>query len=158
MNVRNADEAEINQLAAIWYQGWQDAHAEILPAELKSIRTLESFRERLSAALETVRVAGPFGAPVGFSMIKGDELYQLYVSAESRGSGVAVTLIADVEERLRERSVKIAWLACAIGNDRAARFYEKSGWRRVGNMINELETPNGIFPLEVWRYEKLLLV
>jgi hypothetical protein len=52
--------------------------------------------------------------------------------------------------------VWVAWLACAIGNERAARFYEKRGWRRAGNMINELETADGIFPLEVWRYEKRL--
>ena len=47
-----------------------------------------------------------------------------------------------------------SWLACAIGNERAAKFYEKHGWSRVGNMINQLPTPDGMFPLEVWRYEK----
>jgi RimJ/RimL family protein N-acetyltransferase len=67
-----------------------------------------------------------------------------------------MALIADVETRLAKSGVETAWLACAIGNDRAARFYEKCGWRRVGKMINELETPDGIFPLEVWRYEKVL--
>ena len=49
-----------------------------------------------------------------------------------------------------------AWLACAIGNDRAARFYEKCGWTRMGTMINEAETSRGPFSLEVWRYEKQL--
>jgi ribosomal protein S18 acetylase RimI-like enzyme len=156
MNLRNAETFEIDQLAGIWYQGWQDAHAEILPAELKRLRTLESFRERLEGALESVRVAGPSGAPVGFSMTKADELYQLYVSAQARGTGVAAALIADVEARLAGSGVETAWLACAMGNDRAARFYEKCGWQRVGRMINELETSNGIFPLEVWRYEKVL--
>ena len=156
MDVRTPREAEIDQLADIWYRGWQDAHADILPAELKRLRTLKSFKERLDAALDTVRVAGPAGDPMGFCMIKGDELYQLYVSAESRGTGVAAELIADAEDRLKKNGVHTAWLACAIGNDRAARFYEKRGWRRVGKMINELETPEGIFPLEVWRYEKRL--
>jgi hypothetical protein len=27
----------------------------------------------------------------------------------------------------------------------------------LGNMIQEMETTEGIFPLEVWRYEKRLL-
>jgi RimJ/RimL family protein N-acetyltransferase len=54
------------------------------------------------------------------------------------------------------QGVETAWLACAIGNERAARFYEKCGWRRTGNMINYAETANGAFPLEVWRYEKVL--
>jgi ribosomal protein S18 acetylase RimI-like enzyme len=89
----------------------------------------ESFRNRLEAALPDVRVVGPLGAPVGFCIIKRAELYQLFVSAASRGSGVAAALIADAEARLSERGVETAWLACAIGNARAARFYEKCGWR-----------------------------
>ena len=156
MEIRNAEEHEIDQLAQIWYKGWLDAHKAIVPAELARVRTLESFGPRLREALADVRVAGPSGAPVGFSMLKDDELYQLYVSAEARGSGVAAALIADAEARLAESGVETAWLACAIGNDRAARFYEKSGWRRAGNMINHLETTAGPFDLEVWRYEKAL--
>jgi ribosomal protein S18 acetylase RimI-like enzyme len=156
MDVRDAEEHEIDVLTTIWHDGWNDAHAEILPAALKRVRTFERLRERLHEGLRTVRVAGPSGAPVGFSMIKDDELYQLYVSAQARGSGVASALIADAEARLAAAGFKTAWLACAIGNDRAARFYEKSGWRRVGNMINHLETPAGVFDLEVWRYEKSL--
>jgi len=156
MNVRIAERAEINQLADLWYDGWRDAHAQIVPAELTRLRTRESFRNRLEAALPDVRAVGPLGAPVGFCIIKGDELYQLYVSAGSRGSGVAAALIADAEARLSERGVETAWLACAIGNERAARFYEKCGWRLARRMVNELDTVEGTFPLEVWRYEKSL--
>ena len=156
MNVRNAAHGEIDQLARLWYDGWQDAHAEILPAELKRQRTLESFRQRFEVALADTRVVGPVGAPVGFCIVKGDELYQLYVSAASRGSGVAAILIADAESRLLEPGVETGWLACAIGNERAARFYEKYGWHGAGAMINNLDTTEGVFPLEVWRYEKRL--
>ena len=154
MDVRNADEAEIDQLAQVWYDGWQDAHAEILPAELRRLRTLESFRDRLREALPQVRVTGTVGAPAGFCIVEDDELYQLYVSAKSRGSGIAAALVADAETRLWKAGVKTAWLACAIGNGRAARFYEKCGWHRVGVMTSRLPTQEGIFPLEVWRYEK----
>jgi ribosomal protein S18 acetylase RimI-like enzyme len=154
MDVRPAEAGEIDHLAKLWYDGWQDAHALILPADLARLRTLESFRDRLQAALPNVRVAGPSGEPVGFCIVQGDELYQLYVSAQSRGSGVAAALIADAEARLSESGVETAWLACAIGNERAARFYEKCGWRRIGTVVSQLETSKGIFPLEVWRYEK----
>jgi GNAT superfamily N-acetyltransferase len=154
MEVRDAEAQEVDALARIWYDGWKDAHTGIVPPELKRIRTEESFTERMRAALPSVRVAGPSGAPVGFHMLKDDELYQLYVSAGARGSGVAAALIADAEARLADAGFETGWLACAIGNDRAARFYEKSGWRRVGNMMNPLETPDGVLNLEVWRYEK----
>ena len=154
--VRRAEESELDQLAQLWYSSWQDAHARIVPPELTRLRTLESFRERLQAALEDIRVVGAPGRPAGFSIIKGDELYQLFVGAESRGAGVAAALIEDAEARLANAGVETAWLACAIGNDRAARFYEKRGWHRAGTIVNRLETPEGEFLLEVWRYEKPL--
>ena len=154
VHVRNAEAAEIGWLARLWREGWVDAHLEIVPAELARGRTLESFRERLEKLIANVRVVGPSGAPVGFHIVKEDELYQLYVDAEARGSGVAAALVADAETQIANAGFETAWLACAIGNDRAARFYEKCGWRRVGNMINVLELPSGEFHLEVWRYEK----
>jgi GNAT superfamily N-acetyltransferase len=154
MDIRSALPGEVESLARLWSDGWQDAHADILPAKLARHRTEASFRERLRAALPSVRVAGPPGGPVGLCMVKGDELNQLYVSAIARGSGAAAALLADAESRIAAAGITTAWLTCAIGNERAARFYEKSGWRRAGNMINQLETPAGVFPLEVWRYEK----
>ena len=158
MNVRFARKDEIDRLAKIWFDAWQDAHAQIVPPALARLRTLESFRRRLEAAFTSIRVVGPAGAPAGFCIVMGDELYQLFVSAEARGTGVARALIDDAEARLAESGVKRAWLACAIGNERAARFYEKCGWRRTGTMINHLRTEEGPFDLEVWRYEKSLNV
>ena len=154
MDVRAAEIGDLDPLARLWYDGWQDAHARILPADLARHRTLDSFRHRLQGALARVRVVGPYAQPSGFCMLKHDELYQLYVTAKARGSGVAAALLADAEERLAAGGVETAWLACAIGNERAARFYAKHGWRRVGTMSNPLETPDGLVRLAVWRYEK----
>lgn len=156
MDVRAAEETELDQLAGIWHDGWQDAHARILPAELARHRTPESFRHRLLEALASLRVVGPPGQPSGFCIIKDNELYQLYVATGARGSGAAAALLADAEKRLHALGVKTAWLACAIGNERAAKFYEKSGWHRTGNMIVQLPIQDGFFPLEVWRHEKSL--
>ena len=127
-----------------------------MPPELTALRTLESFRDRLQAALPNVRAVGPFNEPVGFCIVKGSELDRLFVSAQVRGLGVAAALIADGEARLAESGVETAWLGCAIGNERAARFYEKCGWIRAGTMVSHLETTQGVFPLEVWRFEKRL--
>jgi ribosomal protein S18 acetylase RimI-like enzyme len=156
IQVRTADDAEIDHLAQLWHEIWHETHAPLQPQELIRLRTLESFRERLRAALPDVFVVGPPGAPVGFYVLKGNELYQLFVSPAARGSGVAAALIADAEARLRRRGVKTAWLVCAIGNHRAARFYEKNGRRLAGTIINPAETSHGPFPLEEWRYEKQL--
>lgn len=154
--VRDASPADIEPLAALWFDGWQEAHAAILPEELKRDRTPERFAERLAAALSDVRVAGAPGDPRGFHMLKGGELNQLYVSARARGAGVASALIADAERQLAARGFTTAWLDCAIGNLRAARFYEKSGWHRTGEVVSNLTTPEGVVSIRVWRYEKPL--
>ena len=156
MNPRSATEADLEPLARIWYDGWRDAHADILPEELARQRTLESLRDRLPAMLTSIRTIGAHGAPLGFHFVRDRELNQLYVSREARGAGVAAALIADAEARLRDSGVDVAWLACAIGNHRAARFYEKSGWQRVGIVIEQVPIPDSTLPIEVWRYEKPL--
>ena len=156
MQIRTAEASEVDSLARLWFDAWREAHAHLVPPELTRARTLESFRDRLRAAIGETRVVGAVGAPAGFCIVKDDELYQLFVAPQARGSGVAAALLADGEARLLAGGVTQAWLACAIGNDRAARFYEKSGWRRLATMINELETVEGRFLLEVWRYEKTL--
>jgi GNAT superfamily N-acetyltransferase len=156
MNVRDADPAELDALTVLWHEAWRDAHAEIVPPRLTVLRTRDNFRERLERLLPATRVVGPPGSPTGFCTVKEDELYQLFVAAPARGSGAAAVLLADAEARLAGSGVTTAWLACAIGNNRAARFYEKCGWHMVRTMVNELDTPDGIFRLEVWRYEKAL--
>jgi GNAT superfamily N-acetyltransferase len=157
VEIRPAETADVARLTRIWYDGWQDAHADIVPEELKRVRTVESFEQRLRDALADTRVVGSAGAPLGFCMMKGDELYQLYVAAEARGTGAAQALIADAEQRHAAKGAPLIWLACAIGNHRAARFYEKSGWRNAGVRTIQLDMPHGEhFPLEIWRFEKPL--
>ena len=156
MHVRPAVEAELDQLAQVWFDAWHEAHAQIVPAALIRIRTLRNFRDRLQAVLPHTRTVGAVREPLGFCVVKDDEVYQLFVSKPARGTGVASALLADAEARLAANGVSTAWLACAIGNERAARFYEKSGWRRVGTVVNLAETSAGTFALDVWRYEKEL--
>jgi len=156
VNARDPHASEISALARIWHDGWHDAHAALMPEALTRARTLERFSERMETHLPQARVVGQIGAPLGFYMLEGDELSQLYVSSTARGTDAAAALIADAEMRLRERGIETAWLSCAIGNDRAARFYEKSGWIFAGTFISRLETPEGSFDVEVQRYEKRL--
>ena len=156
MKVRRAEKAEVGQLARVWYDAWQDAHAEIVSLELPRLATLARLEERLVALLPSVRVVDVSEEPAGLCAIQDDELYLLYVSADARGTGVAAALLADAEARLLEAGIEIAWLGCAVGNDRAARFYEKWGWRRMGTMVKQLGTPDGEVPLDVCRYEKRL--
>ena len=155
--IRKAEASEIGALARLWHAGWQDAHAAVLPPELARLRTLESFEERLGDMLPDVRVVGDRGAPLGFCAIRHDELDQLFVAPDGRGAGIAAALVADAEARLAAHGVETAWLICAIGNHRAARFYEKCGWHLAATAVHRLSTIAGPFDLEAWRYEKRLV-
>ena len=154
ITVRDAEPDEIDQIARVWFDSWRDAHEQIVPAHLTAARTLASLRDRVAASISNLRVVGDRGNPVGFVQVKEDELHQIFVAAAARGTGAAAALIADAEERIADDGFKTAWLACAIGNDRAARFYEKQGWRQVENMLGHFRTDHGDTPLEVWRFEK----
>ena len=110
MGVRPATEAEIDHLARLWHEGWGDAHGKLAPEGLVRARTLELFHERLVAAPDDTRVIGPPGAPLGLCMIKEDELYQLYVARQARGTGAAAALIAEGEARLAARGFATVWL------------------------------------------------
>ncbi|MEZ5308456.1 MAG: GNAT family N-acetyltransferase [Pyrinomonadaceae bacterium] len=156
MEIRSADRTEIDRLAEIWNEGWQDAHSSIIPEDLARHRTLASFKERLEAHLDDVIVGSGEAGPIAFAITKSDELYQFYVDRAARGLGVARSLLEAAEKRIGENGHGVAWLACAIGNERAARFYEKSGWFRAGVFTSRLPTPEGIVELDVWRYEKYL--
>ena len=154
MDVRDPLRSEIEPLAQLWLAGWRDAHLEIVPPELEKHRDINNLRQRMTDGLANVRVVGPEGDPLGFYMLKDDELYQFYVSARARGTGVAATLMADAERELASRGLETAWLGCAVDNNRAARFYEKTGWTRVRTETSVLRTPEGEIPVDVWRYEK----
>ncbi len=156
MSVRPAEVADLAPLAHLWWRGWRDAHLPIVPKALAARSTLDSFVDRMAVAMPRVRALGPVGAPFGFHMIKDDELHQLYVAEESRGAGIAALLVIDAENRLRRAGVATPWLACAVGNARAARFYQKAGWTLARTQTLPSEIPGGWFPLKVWRYEKTL--
>jgi hypothetical protein len=71
VEIRDAEEGEIGRLARLWYDSWQDAHAEIVPVELPRLRTVEKLEERLAAMLPSVRVGDLSGEPAGLCAIKG---------------------------------------------------------------------------------------
>lgn len=154
--IRDAVLNDVPTLVSIWHDGWHEAHAAFVSEDLVRVRTVEDFARRLKAMLPETKVAGTPGKPLGFCSIREDELMHLFVSPEARGSGAATALLRDGEARLRSRGTRVAWLACIIGNLRAARFYEREHWRRTNTMTYLAETPTGRFALDEWRYEKEL--
>jgi ribosomal protein S18 acetylase RimI-like enzyme len=61
------------------------------------------------------------------------EIHRFYVDAPWHGRGLAQRLINAAREAARELGGKSIWLAVWEHNPRAIAFYEKSGFRDVGN-------------------------
>jgi ribosomal protein S18 acetylase RimI-like enzyme len=133
--VRPAAKADVPAIATIWHDGWRDGHLGNVPDALVAVRTPESFWTRAAARVADTTVAVDADGVAGFVMVVGDEVEQVYVAADRRGTGVAGMLLSEAERLVAGNGHERAWLAVAPGNERARRFYERRRpvrLRRVG--------------------------
>jgi GNAT superfamily N-acetyltransferase len=154
-SIRPADDADMTAVAEVWHEGWHDAHPGHVPDGLTEVRTLAAFHERapLRVADTTVAVSDD-GSLLGFVMVVGDEVEQVYVSPAGPGTGVASTLLAEAERQVAAAGHREAWLAVVTGNGRARRFYEKCGWHDGGDLPYEVTAGGRRFVSPCRRYVK----
>ncbi len=108
-----------------------------------------AFRSYLADRERLVLVAEQDGEPIGYTMIvfgephdadvaaaitlrPASELSKCYVLPGHHGKGVAATLMRASIDAARERGAVGIWLGVNQENERAQRFYAKSGFTRVG--------------------------
>jgi GNAT superfamily N-acetyltransferase len=154
--LRPATAEDVSSIASIWYRGWQDGHIGHVPEELTTARTERSFWNRAAQRLLDTTVAEIEGAVAGFVMVVDDEVEQVYVDTEQRGSGVANVLLTEAERRVRHGGHETAWLAVVAGNERARRFYAKRGWVDEGPFDYQAEGPDGPITVPSHRYVKVV--
>jgi ribosomal protein S18 acetylase RimI-like enzyme len=135
VELRAATPSDAPGVAEIWYRGWQDGHLDSASPELIAARTADSFSTRAAQRVRDTTVAVVDGAVAGFVMVVDDEVEQVYVAAESRGSGVADALLGAAERRIGAAGHASAWLAVVETNARARRFYERRGWIDAGPFV-----------------------
>jgi GNAT superfamily N-acetyltransferase len=158
--LRPATLGDAGAVATIWRDGWRDGHLGNVPGSLVAIRTPESFQIRAAERVgdtviaEAVALAGAGSAVAGFVMVVGDEVEQVYVSADHRGSGVAGLLLAEAERLVAAGGHRRAWLAVVAGNARARRFYERCGWADEGPFDYPAAGPDGPIAVPCHRYVK----
>ena len=152
--LRPANAEDISSIAPIWHRGWQDGHVGHVPEELSTARTERSFWSRAAQRLPDTTIAEIEGAVAGFVMVVGDEVEQVYVGEDHRGSGVASVLLAEAERRVRHSGHDTAWLAVVAGNQRARRFYAKRGWVDEGPLDYQAQGPDGPITVPSHRYVK----
>ncbi|HEY0646137.1 MAG TPA: GNAT family N-acetyltransferase [Nocardioides sp.] len=156
-SIRPADAADMPAVADLWHEGWHSGHAGHVPEGLTAARTLTAFHERtpLRVADTTVAVSDG-GELLGFVMVVGDEVEQVFVGPAARGGGVASRLLAEAERQVGSAGYDEAWLAVVAGNARARRFYEKHGWVDAGDLPYEVTAGGQVFVSPCRRYAKRL--
>lgn len=159
ISVRDARPSDAEAIASIHVRGWQHAYRGVMPDEV-----LDGMDERVSAegwrgtitatiddvpfrsrqlgdelvvAVQDERVVGWAGYGSARRDLDGmtGELHGIYADPERIGGGVGHALIGHVEQRLRAAGHERAYLLVLVGNDPAARFYERHGWRETGDEI-----------------------
>ena len=151
--VRNARPQDVPDVARIWYHGWNDGHIGHVPDALLPYRQPEHFVARTHPRIPDTWVAERDDRIVGFVTVNNDEIEQLFVERDARGTGVAVLLLRKGEEEIRRAGHTHAWLAVVAGNARARAFYTRCGWRDAGPITYMAETAAGPFAVPSRRYE-----
>jgi len=75
---------------------------------------------------------GPNGLPHGDARPGDGELKRIYLLKVAQGTGAGLALHRAAIQELEARGHGAIWLGVWSGNQRAQRFYEKDGFRRVG--------------------------
>jgi len=126
-----------------------DITDEAVAAHVATELSVERFASWLASPEHELVVADDAGELVGYSLLVFAEPYdeavavvvpdrpvcelsKIYVLADRQGGGLAAQLMDESLRVAREREVAVIWLGTNQENERAMRFYEKSGFARVG--------------------------
>ena len=68
------------------------------------------------------------------------ELQKIYVLHEFHGSGVGAALMKEVKRLARDHYPDYIWLDTHISNEKAIRFYERNGFKKIGKYFFTIGT------------------
>ena len=149
--IRAATEADVAAITDIEARAWRWAYSDFVDYDAMPIAEERVERWRGHVAAGRVRVFDQDGAVVGYASVDDHQLTSLYVDPAAQGAGVGARLHDDALERLRAGGHSAAWLWVFTANDQGRAFYERRGWRAVGDPHRE---PHWVG--EALRYEREL--
>ncbi len=149
LRIRPVRVEEATELAALAARTFRDAfgpdnNPEDLQLHLATTYTPDRMREALQDPECTSLFAEVDGVTVGYAQLfprqpdppLGDGarmLSRFYLEQGWLGQGIAPRLMDAVKEDARRRGARYLWLTVWQQNHRAARFYEKCGFRTSGS-------------------------
>jgi len=122
---------------------------EAVAGFIAEVLSEERFADYLDDPDRALLLAEEAGEPIGYTMLvfgepydedvravvpdrPAAELSKIYVLPDQHRSGLAAQLMTESVEIARERGAAVLWLGVNQQNERAQRFYAKSGFERVG--------------------------
>ena len=155
MSVRPASAADAGVLAKVAAATFALAcppHVtpESIQTFVRTVLSVERFEEYLADPARDLFLAESDGTTVGYAMLVAGEpadpqvraalsheptveLSKIYVVPRAHGGAVAASLMAAALDAARRRGAAGVWLGVNQLNDRAQKFYTKSGFTRVGS-------------------------
>lgn len=121
---------------ALALASWLDAYGGLLPEDVVA-NAPRMISSAMAARFDKFMVAFANGRPMGYYSLGDSEedrnyLWHLYVDPAVQGQGVGRLLHSAALDELRGRGCAFAALDYVAGNAKAARFYERNGWRETG--------------------------
>jgi ribosomal protein S18 acetylase RimI-like enzyme len=172
VEVRAATVEDAREIAAVHIASWRGGYPELMPAEMLDALSLDE-RERqwqhwLAPGGERAQtlLADTHSALAGFSTLAVPsrdadeppgcgEIHALYVDPAAWGVGAGSALMDASLESLRAQGCDQAILWMLEGNERAAGFYAKRGWRTDGGRRGSQYYPDTPELIEI-RYRRAL--
>jgi putative acetyltransferase len=138
LTIRKATPADFDALAEIWEASVRATH-DFLPEQ--NIRALKpQVRERYMPQIPMLLAADEAGKPLGFIGCHENRIEMLFVSPESRGTGVGKQLLQYAIEQLQVDEVDVN-----EQNPQGVGFYLHMGFAQIGR--SELDGEGNPFPL-----------
>lgn len=138
LTIRKATPADFDELAEIWEASVRATH-DFLPEQ--NIRALKpQVRELYMPKIPMLLASGEAGEPLGFIGCHENRIEMLFVSPESRGTGVGKQLLQYAIEQLQVDEVDVN-----EQNPQGVGFYLHMGFEQTGR--SELDGEGNPFPL-----------
>jgi len=152
MNIRYADNDDASVLAELgrktFYDSFIDFNTEQdMDAYLSEHYSQEIQLSEIQDPETVILIAEQDGVPVGYAQLKGRsngdgvagtnpmELQRIYSIREYIGKGVGSALMKESIREGKERGFNSLWLGVWEKNERAIKFYEKWGFKKVGEHV-----------------------
>ena len=169
MEIRRAKYTDIEQIAKIHVETWQDAYKGLMPAELLDNLSIDQKIKLWESLLSSdnkdtiVFVATEGESIIGFTSIGKSrdpeateeigEIYTIYVDHNHYRKAAGKLLLDAVQVELKELGFSKATLWVLETNIQGRNFYEKNGWQITEG--KKTEERNG-YKLDEVKYKKIL--